>query len=200
MSWVFLREPCIEKLNNIIYNYKPYRHQVFLMKKATYLIFAFIIAGVTQGCGIYSFTGADIDYSTTKTFQVDYFQNNAPIVQPGIALDFTVLLQDLLLNQTSLDLVNSNGDLVYEGEIIEYYIAPITATAQITAAQNRLTIGVNVRFYNTKVPEKDFEQRFSFYFDYPGSQQLTGSTLDDALAVIFERITQDIFNKSLANW
>ncbi|WP_121906514.1 LptE family protein [Ulvibacter antarcticus] len=170
------------------------------MKKATYLIFAFIIAGVTQGCGIYSFTGADIDYSTTKTFQVDYFQNNAPIVQPGIALDFTVLLQDLLLNQTSLDLVNSNGDLVYEGEIIEYYIAPITATAQITAAQNRLTIGVNVRFYNTKVPEKDFEQRFSFYFDYPGSQQLTGSTLDDALAVIFERITQDIFNKSLANW
>ena len=59
-------------------------------------------------------------------------------------------LQDLILNQTNLDLVNSSGDLIFEGEIIEYYIAPITATSEITAAQNRLTIIINVRFYNTK--------------------------------------------------
>jgi hypothetical protein len=160
------------------------------------VLFAFLL----QGCKYYSLTGADIDYSKTKTFQVSYFQNNAPIVQPGIARTFTQELQDLLLNQTSLDLVNANGDLIYEGEITEYYIAPITATSQSTAAQNRLTIGVNVRFYNTHNEDKDFEQRFSFYYDYPGGTQLTGSKLDDAVAVIFERITQDIFNKSLANW
>ena len=153
-----------------------------------------------QSCGTYSFTGADIDYSTTKTFQVSYFQNNARIVQPGIDRDFTLKLQDLLLNQTNLDLVNSNGDLIFEGEITEYYIAPITATSQSTAAQNRLTISVNVRFYNTKEALKDFEQRFSFYFDYSGSTQLTGSQLDDAIDIIFERITQDVFNASLANW
>ena len=153
-----------------------------------------------QSCGTYSFTGADIDYSTTKTFQVSYFQNNAQIVQPGIDRDFTLKLQDLLLNQTNLDLVNSNGDLIFEGEITEYYIAPITATSQSTAAQNRLTISVNVRFYNTKEALKDFEQRFSFYFDYSGSTQLTGSQLDDAIDIIFERITQDVFNASLANW
>jgi len=153
-----------------------------------------------QSCKFYSFTGADIDYSTTKTFQVNYFENNAPIVEPGIARDFTQNLQDLLLNQTSLDLVNNNGDLIYEGEITQYYIAPITATANNTAAQNRLTISVRVRFYNTNKEEKDFEQSFSFYFDYDGGTQLTGSSLDAAVAVIFERITQDIFNKSLANW
>jgi len=153
-----------------------------------------------QSCKFYSLTGADIDYSTTRTFQVNYFENIAPIVAPGIARDFTQNLQDLLLNQTSLDLVNNNGDLVYEGEITQYYIAPITATANNTAAQNRLTISVRVRFYNTKKDEKDFEQSFSFYFDYAGNTQLTGSRLDAAVAVIFERITQDIFNKSLANW
>lgn len=153
-----------------------------------------------QGCGAYSFTGADINYNTTKTVQVDYFQNNAPIVQPGIARDFTQKLQDLLLNQTSLDLVNSNGNLVYEGEITQYYIAPITATSDSRAAQNRLTIAVNVRFFNTKQPLKDFEQVFSFYYDYPGQNQLTGSALDAAIETIFERLTQDIFNKSLANW
>jgi len=121
-------------------------------------------------------------------------------VEPGIARDFTQTLQDLLLNQTSLDLVSSSGDLVYEAEITQFYIAPITATANSTAAQNRLTIGINVRFYNTKDPLKDFEQPFNFYYDYPGTTQLTGSRLDAAVDIIFERITQDIFNKSLANW
>ena len=153
-----------------------------------------------QSCGSYSFTGADIDYSITKTFQVSYFQNNAPIVEPGIDRDFTLKLQDILINQTNLDLVNNGGDLIFEGEIIEYYIAPITATSEISAAQNRLTISVNVRFYNTKEELKDFEQRFSFYFDYGGSTQLAGSQLDEAIDIIFERITQDIFNASLANW
>ena len=90
--------------------------------------------------------------------------------------------------------------MVYEGEITQYYIAPITATADSRAAQNRLTIAVNVRFYNTKDPQKDFEQVFSFYFDYDGSLQLTGAKLDTAVEIIFERLTQDIFNKSLANW
>ena len=170
------------------------------MNKIFSFLFLFATAVIFQGWGAYSFTGADINYATTKTVQVNYFQNNAPIVEPGIARDFTQKLQDLLLNQTSLDLVNSSGDLVYEGEITQFYIAPITATSNSTAAQNRLTIAVNVRFYNTKDPLKDFEQSFSFYYDYPGTTQLTGSRLDAAVDIIFERLTQDIFNKSLANW
>lgn len=164
-------------------------------------VLVFLVVAISlQSCGPYSFTGADINYNTTKTVQVSYFQNNAPIVEPGINRDFTLKLQDLLLNQTSLDLVNNNGDLVYEGEITQYYISPITATSNSTAAQNRLTISVSVRFYNTKEPLKDFEQSFSSYYDYDGQTQLTGSKLDAAIDIIFERITQDIFNKSLANW
>lgn len=168
--------------------------------KTVSIIISLTLSVWLQGCGTYSFTGADINYSTIKTVQVNYFKNNAPIVEPSIARDFTQMLQDLLLNQTSLSLVNTNGDLVYEGEITQYYIAPITATADSRAAQNRLTIAVNVRFFNTKEPLKDFEQSFSFYYDYDGQTQLTGSKLSAATEVIFERLTQDIFNKSLANW
>ena len=170
------------------------------MKKIKTIIALILVSITFNSCGTYSFTGADIDYTTTKTFQVNYFKNNAPIVEPGIDRDFTLKLQDILLNQTNLDLVNSSGDLIFEGEIVEYYIAPITATAEITAAQNRLTIIINVRFYNTKEELKDFDQRFRFYYDYPGSSQLVGSEKDEAVNVIFERITQDIFNASLANW
>ncbi|MDC7994304.1 LptE family protein [Altibacter sp. HG106] len=168
------------------------------MNRCKHLILLLFSCSLLQGCGVYSFTGANV--GNASTFQVNNFLNNAPIVEPGIARDFTILLQDLILTQTSLDLVNNGGDLIYEGEITEYYVAPITATAQSTAAQNRLTISVNVRFFNTLEPEKDFEQRFSFYFDYGGSAQLTGAQLENALAEIFERITQDIFNASLANW
>lgn len=172
---------------------------VIPMKLVRNIFFIAAAVLVLQGCKMsYSFTGAQI--GDAQTFQVNNFANNAAIVEPRIARELTLSLQDILLDQTSLSIVNTSGDLVYEGEIIQYYVAPITATSISTAAQNRLTIAVNVRFFNALEPEKDFEERFSFYYDYDGGAQLIGSQLDDALAAIFERITQDIFNKSLANW
>jgi hypothetical protein len=161
-------------------------------------IFAFAILFTFSGCGIYNFTGTGkID---AKTFQVNYFQNVSELIQPGIDRDFTLKLQDLIQNQTNLSLTNTDGDLLYEGEIVDYRISPMTATADLTAAQNRLTITVNLRFSNKNKPEENFEKRFSFYYDYPGSQQLIGSQLKTALDEIFERITQDIFNETLAKW
>ena len=167
------------------------------MKKINFFILSTFLLTL-QGCGIYSFTGADT--GAAKTFQVNFFQNTADIVEPGIDRTFTLELEDLIQNQTNLSLTNSGGDLIYEGEIIDYYIAPMSATAQNTAAQNRLTIAVNVRYYNTLEPEKDFEKRFSFYYDYPANSQLVGATLETALDEIYSRITQDIFNASLTNW
>lgn len=153
-------------------------------------------------CGVYNFTGGDV--GTAKTFQVNYFQNYASqnpgsIFEPGMDRDFTLALQDRILNQTSLDLIGSSGDLLYEGEIVEYRISPMSATAQQTAAQNRLSIAVKVRFTNNTKEESDFEQRFSFFYDYPAESQLS-SVKSEAHEIIFERITQDIFNASLADW
>ncbi len=150
------------------------------------------------GCKYYNFTGTgQID---AETFQVNYFQNNADLVEPGIERTFTLALQDILQNQTSLNLVNQGGDLLYEGEIVEYRITPMTATADQRAAQNRLTIAVNVRFTNKNKEEDDFEKRFSFFYDYPANEQMSGNTLTTALDEIFTRITQDVFNASLAKW
>lgn len=153
---------------------------------------------IIQGCGIYSFTGGDV--GNAKTFQVNFFRNVAPIVEPGIERTFTFNLQDLIQNQTNLELINNNADLTYEGEVVNFTIAPMSTTADQTAAQNRLTITINVRYYNATKEEDDFEKKFSFYYDYPANQQLIGSVKDTAIAVIFERITQDIFNESLAKW
>lgn len=151
-----------------------------------------------NSCSVYNFTGTGkID---AKTFQVNFFQNNAELIEPGIDRTFTQQLQAIIQNQTNLNLTNTGGDLVYEGEIVGYNITPMTATADQRAAQNRLTITVNVRFTNKNKEDDNFEKRFSFFFDYTGSDQLIGSKLTEAVDTIFERITQDIFNESLAKW
>jgi hypothetical protein len=97
-------------------------------------------------------------------------------------------------------MVKNGGDIYFEGEITGYRINPMTATADQKAAQNRLTITVNVRYFNKYEEDKEFEQSFSFYHDYDANAQLVGGVLQDALAIIFERITQDIFNASVAQW
>jgi hypothetical protein len=167
------------------------------MKNIKYILLI-LIAFSINSCSVYNFTGTGkID---AKTFQVNYFQNNADLIEPGIERTFTIALQEIIQNQTNLNLTNSNGDLLYEGEITDFRITPMTATADQRAAQNRLTIRINVRFSNKNKEEDNFEKSFSFFYDYDGTKQLVGSTLSEALDVIFERITQDVFNESLAKW
>jgi hypothetical protein len=97
-------------------------------------------------------------------------------------------------------LVNSGGDLTYEGEIVDYNISPTTATADQRAAENRLSITINVRFSNKNKESDSFEKKFNFFYNYSGTEQLVGTKLNVGLEEIFERITQDIFNESLAKW
>ena len=154
-------------------------------------------------CGIYSFTGSSIPVGV-ETFQVNYFDNTAggkpgSTIEPGLDRDFTIALQDLIVNQTSLNLVNEGGDIIYSGEIVEYSVTPMAATAEIKAAQNRLTMAVMVSYENVSNEDDNIEKRFSFYYDFPGNLQVY-DIKDSALEEIFERITQDILNETLAKW
>jgi hypothetical protein len=169
------------------------------MKKIFNIACAIALLLSTESCGIYSFGGVTLD-ERIKTVQIDYFPNNAALVEPTLSQEFTLALQDLFVSQTNLDLVNSGGDIIFEGEITGYRINPMTATSQQTAAQNRLTVSVNVRYFNKYEEENDFERTFSFFHDYDANAQLTGSVLDEAFEVVLERLTQDIFNESVAKW
>jgi hypothetical protein len=168
-------------------------------KIITLLLFSIIL----ESCGNYSFTGASIPEGT-ESFQVNFFENEAgnsmgSIFEPGLDRDFTIALQNILQNQTNLQLLSSDADLIYEGEIKEYRVSPMTSTSNLQASQNRLSVGINVRFINIKKEEDNFERKFSFYFDYPAETQLL-NVKSEAHDIIFERITQDIFNASLAKW
>ncbi len=167
------------------------------MKKTIYSLLFFSITSLI-GCGVYSFTGGNT--GDAKTIQIDFFPNQAPLTEPTLSQRFTQDLQDLFTRQTNLTLVKSDGDLQFEGEIVDYRVTPMSAIANQTAAQNRLTIAVNVRFTNKLNEKDDFEKQFSFYSDYGASQQLSGTLLESVLEEILTRIHQDIFNTSVAKW
>ena len=167
------------------------------------ILVVFILVFATQSCGIYSFTGASIPPGVS-TFQVNFFENQAgnrpgSTVEPGLDNDFTNALQDLIMNQTNLNLVSQDGQLIYEGEITEYSVTPMSATSQNTAAQNRLKMTVDFRFFNIQKEEDDFNKKYSFFYDFPAELQVY-DVIDSAHKEIFDRITQDIFNDTLAKW
>ena len=108
------------------------------MKKLLYISFFAISTLLITACRAYSFTGAT---TNADTIQVSFFRNEATLVEPTLSQRFTPELQELFLRQTNLTLVNNpNADLRLEGEITGYRINPMSATAQQTAAQNRLSL------------------------------------------------------------
>lgn len=167
------------------------------MKKSC-LYIVVLLALVCQGCGFYSFSGASIP-AEAKTVSVQYFQNIAPLINPTLSTQFTMALRDAVINQTSLDIVESDGDLAFEGEITDYRTSPVAITAGQTAALNRLTITVNVRFVNVYDETKNFETKFSNYVDYPSDQELN-SVQESLTSTIIEALVEDVFNKALVNW
>lgn len=167
-----------------------------MKKPALYMVI--LLAVLCNGCGIYSFSGASIP-AEAKTVSVQYFPNHAQLVNPTLSNDFTNALRDAVMNQTSLDMVEAGGDLAFEGEITDYKTTPVAITAGQTAALNRLTITVNVRFVNTFDETKNFETKFSHYEDYPSDQELN-SVQESLTGTIIEALVEDVFNKALVNW
>ena len=165
--------------------------------------FIFCVLTVTAsvfmaGCHVYSFTGASIS-PDVKTANVKFFTNIASLAPPTITQTLTEALKDRLNSQTSLSLVSSGGDLIFESQVSDYKIAPIAIQGNETAASNRLTITINVKFTNAKDERQNFEKSFSRFADYPGSSSLTAKE-PELIDEIKQQLIQDIFNASIANW
>lgn len=163
------------------------------------LFILFIISITLICCKVnYSFTGASIS-PDIKTVDVSFFPNRAPLAQPTLSQQFTEALRNILQSQTSLSLLDKSGDLHFEGEITGYNIMPMAIQGNETAALNRLTITVNIRFVNKNAPVQNFEQSFSRFADYDAKANL--STIEEGLIKeINDQLVQDIFNKALTNW
>ena len=119
------------------------------------------------------------------------------MVEPGIERTFTQRLQNLIQNQTNLSLTPTNGDLLYEGEITQFRVTPMTATANQLAAQNRLTITVNVRFVNKKKEQDNFEKPFSYKYHSSINPLSPNDRIDNKLMPIFNIDSVKSFEDSI---
>ena len=145
-----------------------------------------------------SLTGGTVD-PRAKTVAITTFQNNASLVNPTLSQSFTTALKDKIQGQTPLTIVSTNGDYELEGEITGYNVSPVAIQGNETAAMNRLTITVRVRFTNSFDDTQNFEQTFSRYADYSSTQNLS-SVEAGLVSEINDALTDDIFNKAFVNW
>ena len=165
------------------------------MKKTIILI---VLALAAVSCGIYSFTGTNIQ-SDVKTICIPLVEYKALRVNPSLANDLTEALQDKFRKLTSLEQVDVDGDLELVCEVTGYDVKATAITAGEVAAQNRLTVTVKVEFTNRKYPEDDVSQSFSGYEDYDSTNSL--DAVEASLCeTIIEKIVEDIFNATVAQW
>ena len=163
------------------------------------IFFSLLLTGtLVASCGIYSFTGASIP-TEAETVSVAYFTSTATNLPATLNQTITEGLRDLLLSQTSLELVESNGDLNFNGTITKYQLNPMAIQANETAGKNRLTIAVEVEYDNMLDKSQNFKTIFNRYRDFDSSENLT-----DVEGILIEEISkellEDIFNKAFVNW
>lgn len=168
------------------------------MKKSLTAIIFSLIAMCLTGCGIYSFSGTSIQPDVTS-ITVQNFDNRAMLINPTLANDLTIALQDKYRKLTKLDMLSDGGDLVVSGFIVSYEVTPTAITSDEVASMNRLTIAVRIKFVNEKHPEDNFERNFAAYQDYDSNNSLD-SVQGILCEQIIETLVEDIFNATVADW
>ncbi|MCK5839654.1 MAG: LptE family protein [Bacteroidales bacterium] len=168
------------------------------MKRSVIYFILFVCITLLSACGVYSFTGASVS-PDVKTVSIDYFPNKAPLIQATLSQTFTDALKDKFISETNLDLIPNNGDLQLSGTIIGYATRPVAIQGNETAALNRLTITIKVKFINTIDDTQNFESSFSRFEDYDSSRDLA-SVEDILIGLINEQIVTDVFNRAIINW
>jgi hypothetical protein len=178
------------------------------LKNSTLSVIGFliVISTLLQSCGVgvrYSMTGATTQASTIS---ITEFYNNADLGPANMGQTLTNSLKNYFIQNSALKVVQEEGELMMDGEITNFTITPIAAVSTgnpsdlTTASASRLTITVKVTYVNTLDEKMSFKDKtFSFYKDFPSDFNLA-DVQDQYVTEIFDRIINDIFNASVANW
>ena len=152
--------------------------------------------GCTQN---YSDNGPSIDYSKTKTIQINDFPIRSSYVWGPMAPMFNNALKDQYANHTRLVQVKRNGDIKIEGEITQYTQRNKSVSSEGYSAQTELSITVNVRYTNNVNHKEDFERQFTASQTYETTQSLN-AVQEELVTQIIDDLVDQIFNATVANW
>lgn len=167
------------------------------MKK--YLLFLLTLVTLTACTISYKLNGASIDYTTTQTISFEYIPIKASLVYAPLAITFNDKLQQKYINQTRLEQVKTGGDLQLSGAITGYSLSNQAINSDAYATVTRLTIKVKIKFVNKNNKAENFEKEFSQYEDFDASKLLT-DVQDELCDQITDKLVEEIFNATVANW
>jgi len=174
---------------------------VWKNRKPFLTITGVLISFLLNSCISYSFTGTNVS-PDIKTMSIQTFENNSGEGPSTLTNTVSEEFRNYFQRNSILKLLQQNGDIQIEGQILSYNFSPASIqkeNGQDIAGVNRLTIRLQVRYHNTKDPKVDFDQAFSSFQDFPQNQNI--SQIDErSIRTIVERMVQDVFNKTLANW
>lgn len=169
-----------------------------IMKKNIIILLLLLIS--VSSCRIsYSFRGTSIDYNITKTLQIAHFVNQAPLVYPPLEQRFNEEMKDMFTRNTRLQMVNQNGDMEIEGEIVGYELTPLAVQEDAFASETRLTMTVRIRFRNNKTDAPEIEEKISANRTF-SSNEVFDSVQDRLIAELIKEIVDQVFNATMSNW
>lgn len=155
-------------------------------------------------CGSYSFTGGT---TNAKTISIGEFYNNADLGPANMGQTFTNDLKTYIIQNSSLSVVQGEGELQMSGEIMDFRLSPIAPVSsgnedeRNTASSTRLTITVRVTYVNTLDETMSFKDKnFSFYRDFDNETNNFADIEEQLMRQIFDQLMLDIYNASIANW
>lgn len=170
------------------------------IKQIMLLAACLLTAVCFTACSIsYKLNGASIDYNTTHTISFEYIPIKAALVYAPLAITFNDKLQQKYVQQTRLSQVPSDGDLQISGAITGYSLSNLAVGTDAYATQTRLTIKVKIKFVNKNNKAENFEKEFSQYYDFDATKLLT-DVQDDACDELTDKLVEEIFNATVANW
>jgi hypothetical protein len=159
----------------------------------------FVFVGLLIGLSsCYSFKGASLD-PNLKTIQIENIRMETAGGPANLSLEINEKLKEYFQRNTSLKLNNKNPDLSIEGSIIGYELTPQAPTGDDKAGLNRITLRIQFRLSNRLDEDKNFEQEFSFYQDFPQNQTLT-QVEKTIIPKLIDQIILDLFNKIAGDW
>lgn len=171
------------------------------IKLQTFTYIGMLLLAVCSGCGLYSFTGTTIS-PDIKSISIQNFENSSGEGPANLTQIVTNNFTDYYRRNTNLTVMQSQGDLQLEGQIVSFNYTPAAIQRegqQDIAGLNRLTLTVQVRFTNTKQPEKDFDRAFTISQDFPQDLDITQLS-NVQIEQMTERLVTDVFNKTVADW
>ena len=163
------------------------------------LILLLAAVPVLSSCRVsYSFSGTSIQ-PDVNTITINYIEYRALRVNPSLSNELTEAIRNQFRRMTRLEQVDRDGDMEISGEVTGYEVSAAAVTADEVAARNKLTVTVKITFTDKKHPEEDFDKSFSAYAEYDSTNTL--DAVEGTLcAEIIDKLVEDIFNASVAQW